>query len=109
MNSLAEQLGSIDITETFAPTANDAAATKAQLVDLMMRSKWRVSTTDGRTFVGFCTCTDRSMNLIMENTREYLVPNNQSDDDRLLPMVRKAGAVMIPGRYIEKILVDDYI
>jgi small nuclear ribonucleoprotein (snRNP)-like protein len=36
-----------------------------------MKCTWRVEILDGRIFYGNCTCIDHSMNLILENAKEY--------------------------------------
>ena len=59
----------------------------------------RIEMSDGRILVGAFLCTDRDSNIILSSCAEFL--NCTSEEARIL------GLVMIPGRHIVSIHVDN--
>lgn len=70
-------------------------------------SKWlntnfRIEMTDGRVLIGVFLCTDRDANVILGACSEYLKGSEmESEEPRVL------GLVMVPGRHIVSIQIDD--
>ncbi|KAF8536633.1 hypothetical protein BDD12DRAFT_279415 [Trichophaea hybrida] len=75
----------------------------------------RVTTTDGRFFVGDLKCTDRDRNLILASTSEYRYPPVQEREQegegsgkvRVDLKNRFIGLVVVPGNVITKIEVEE--
>jgi len=65
----------------------------------------KVEMTDGRVLVGSFLCTDRDANLILGSCREYLGSEEQSATQDREPRV--LGLVMIPGRHIVSVHLDE--
>uniref|UniRef100_U5EPI2 Putative u1 snrnp component n=1 Tax=Corethrella appendiculata TaxID=1370023 RepID=U5EPI2_9DIPT len=63
-----------------------------------LNNQFRIKMTDGRTLIGLFVCTDAAANIILGMTSEY---TEGGGEERLL------GLVMIPGRYIVSIEVDE--
>lgn len=63
----------------------------------------KIEMTDGRVLVGVFLCTDRDGNVILGSCSEYLKPEDtvNMDEPRVL------GLVMVPGRHIISICLDD--
>ncbi|KXN86137.1 LSM domain-containing protein 1 [Leucoagaricus sp. SymC.cos] len=64
----------------------------------LLRQSIRVSTTDGRIFIGTFSGTDKLLNIILTNTEEYRV---QGSDD--LPDGRYVSLVMVPWKHVASI------
>lgn len=76
---------------------------------------------DGRMFVGQMKCTDNERNIILNMTHEYRQPSRrdveraaeqaerlgQTGNIKVDMKKRFAGLVVVPGRYINKIEVED--
>ncbi|XP_034941834.1 N-alpha-acetyltransferase 38, NatC auxiliary subunit [Chelonus insularis] len=60
----------------------------------------RIKMTDGRVLTGLFLCTDRDANVILGSCDEYL------SEDHSEP--RGLGLVMVPGRHIVSIHLDDW-
>ncbi|KAL1376259.1 hypothetical protein pipiens_016999 [Culex pipiens pipiens] len=63
-----------------------------------LNNTFRVKMSDGRILIGMFVCTDADANVILGLTSEY---TEQGGEERIL------GLVMIPGRYIVSIEVED--
>lgn len=63
----------------------------------------KIEMTDGRVLVGVFLCTDRDANVILGSCSEYLQPEEGGgiEEPRVL------GLVMVPGRHIVSIHLDD--
>ncbi|CAB3387427.1 Hypothetical predicted protein [Cloeon dipterum] len=63
----------------------------------------KIEMTDGRILVGSFLCTDRDANVILGNCCEYLGGDEQTaqEDSRML------GLVMVPGRHIVSVQLDE--
>jgi small nuclear ribonucleoprotein (snRNP)-like protein len=59
--------------------------------------------TDGRVLIGVFLCTDRDGNVILGSCSEYLKP----EDNGVIEEPRVLGLVMVPGRHIVSIHLDD--
>lgn len=57
--------------------------------------------TDGRVLYGTFACTDRDGNIILASCSEYLSEHSDPSEERVL------GLIMVPGRHIVSIQVDD--
>ncbi|XP_063675179.1 N-alpha-acetyltransferase 38, NatC auxiliary subunit-like [Bolinopsis microptera] len=60
----------------------------------------RIQISDGRVLIGSLLCTDRDQNLIMGGAAEYW-------HDETAGEARMLGLVMIPGRHITSVQVDN--
>ncbi|WEW59658.1 hypothetical protein PRK78_005137 [Emydomyces testavorans] len=80
----------------------------------------RLHTSDTRLFVGVFKCTDNDRNIILANTYEYRHPTaaalvasscpQGSENERVVKAnmtSRFIGLVVVPGRHITKIELDD--
>ncbi|CAD0115087.1 unnamed protein product, partial [Aureobasidium uvarum] len=81
----------------------------------------RIHTTDSRIFVGTMKCTDQERNIILSLTHEYRQPPASVVQDAAYQMQlqgipgnvkvdmvkRFVGLVVVPGRYITKIEVEE--
>lgn len=81
--------------------SNDATTKRGIEARAKLRS-WlgeimRITITDGRTIVGGFVCTDRSGNIILENSCEY---SSQSDEDGSKNAPRMLGLALVPGHHI---------
>lgn len=63
-----------------------------------LNKTFRVKMTDGRILIGMFVCTDSDANVILGLTSEF---TEAGGEERVL------GLVMIPGRYIVSIEIDD--
>lgn len=69
----------------------------------------RIEMSDGRVLVGIFLCTDRDANVILGSCTEYLPDENKeasassyvNDEPRML------GLVMVPGKHIVTISIDE--
>ncbi|XP_028038368.1 N-alpha-acetyltransferase 38, NatC auxiliary subunit [Bombyx mandarina] len=67
-----------------------------------LNMKFRIEMTDGRVLIGVFLCTDRDANVILGACSEYLKNNEgETEEPRVL------GLVMVPGRHIVSIQIDD--
>ncbi|XP_041981530.1 N-alpha-acetyltransferase 38, NatC auxiliary subunit [Aricia agestis] len=67
-----------------------------------LNMNFRIEMTDGRVLIGVFLCTDRDANVILGACSEYL---KNSDGETEEPRV--LGLVMVPGRHIVSIQLDD--
>ncbi|XP_068628708.1 N-alpha-acetyltransferase 38, NatC auxiliary subunit [Battus philenor] len=67
-----------------------------------LNMNFRIEMTDGRVLIGVFLCTDRDANVILGNCSEYL---KNSDGETEEPRV--LGLVMVPGRHIVSIKIDE--
>uniref|UniRef100_A0A6M2DCG5 Putative u1 snrnp component n=1 Tax=Xenopsylla cheopis TaxID=163159 RepID=A0A6M2DCG5_XENCH len=73
---------------------------RAQLRQWLNKS-FRIKMTDGRVLYGTFACTDRDGNIILASCSEYLSEHSDPSEERVL------GLIMVPGRHIVSIQVDD--
>ncbi|CAB3247377.1 unnamed protein product [Arctia plantaginis] len=67
-----------------------------------LNTNFRIEMTDGRVLIGVFLCTDRDANVILGACSEYLKGSEMdSEEPRVL------GLVMVPGRHIVSIQIDD--
>ncbi|ROT42293.1 LSM domain-containing protein [Sodiomyces alkalinus F11] len=86
----------------------------------LLNKVFRVTTTDGRTFVGEFKCTDAQPNVVLANTHEIRRPTEQHLADaaaktepgamkvKMDVMSRFLGLVTIPGEHIVKMEVEEF-
>ncbi|XP_026330959.1 N-alpha-acetyltransferase 38, NatC auxiliary subunit [Hyposmocoma kahamanoa] len=91
-----------------APVEENTEIVKEEILDGKSKlRKWlnmnfRIEMTDGRVLIGVFLCTDRDANVILGACSEYL---KNSDGETEEP--RTLGLVMVPGRHIVSIQIDD--
>ncbi|KAI4721500.1 hypothetical protein E4T48_02239 [Aureobasidium sp. EXF-10727] len=87
----------------------------------LLNKTLRIHTTDSRIFVGTMKCTDQERNIILSLTHEYRQPPACVVEDAAhqmhlqnvlgnlkVDMVKRfVGLVVVPGRYITKIEVEE--
>ncbi|EHK40387.1 uncharacterized protein TrAtP1_006480 [Trichoderma atroviride] len=88
-------------------------------ISSLLNQNLRIHTTDGRMFRGTFKCTDPDMNLVLGNTHEYRQPSkeeasaaaaNTSGDSVSLDMTsRYLGLIVVPGQYIVKMEVEQFL
>ena len=66
-------------------------------VQALLRQLLRITTTDGRIFIGTFAGTDKPLNIILVNTEEFRVGPGQNPDGRFV------GQVMLPWKIIVKV------
>ncbi|KPI92568.1 PREDICTED: N-alpha-acetyltransferase 38, NatC auxiliary subunit [Papilio xuthus] len=67
-----------------------------------LNMNFRIEMTDGRVLIGVFLCTDRDANVILGACSEYLKSNDgETEEPRVL------GLVMVPGRHIVSIKIDE--
>ncbi|CAH0399987.1 unnamed protein product [Chilo suppressalis] len=67
-----------------------------------LNMNFRIEMTDGRVLIGVFLCTDRDANVILGACSEYLKSSEGvAEEPRVL------GLVMVPGRHIVSIQIDD--
>ncbi|KAL4704686.1 hypothetical protein ACJJTC_002161 [Scirpophaga incertulas] len=67
-----------------------------------LNMNFRIEMTDGRVLIGVFLCTDRDANVILGACSEYLASGEgETEEPRVL------GLVMVPGRHIVSIQLDD--
>ena len=66
-------------------------------VQALLRQLLRVTTTDGRIFIGTFAGTDKPLNIILVNAEEFRVGPGQNPDGRFV------GQVMLPWKVIVKV------
>lgn len=74
---------------------------KQQLASLLDKS-WRIQISDNRVFTGVAKCLDMDLNIILTHTIESK-PTEELSEKK----TRNVGMVMIPGRHIKRIEVED--
>ncbi|RYP26965.1 hypothetical protein DL768_011462 [Monosporascus sp. mg162] len=100
------------------------AQEKAEAEDFLhslINKTLRIHTTDSRIFVGTFKCTDPKSNVILAMTHEYRPPSTDKvgeaaaaaaysgDDTVKMNMTsRYLGLIVIPGRYIVKMEVEEF-
>ncbi|XP_072948709.1 N-alpha-acetyltransferase 38-B, NatC auxiliary subunit [Epargyreus clarus] len=67
-----------------------------------LNMNFRIEMTDGRVLIGVFLCTDRDANVILGACSEYL-----KNTDGEMEEPRVLGLVMVPGRHIVSIQIDD--
>lgn len=87
----------------------------------LLNKTLRITTTDTRMFLGEFKCTDSDRNVILSRTYEYRLPAPPTPlstspaqiaggDKILLDMTsRYLGLVVVPGQYITKIEVEEFV
>ncbi|KDR21370.1 N-alpha-acetyltransferase 38, NatC auxiliary subunit [Zootermopsis nevadensis] len=68
-----------------------------------LNKNFKIEMTDGRVLIGVFLCTDRDGNVILGSCSEYLKP----EDNGVIEEPRVLGLVMVPGRHIVSIHLDD--
>ncbi|KAJ9597671.1 hypothetical protein L9F63_011473 [Diploptera punctata] len=68
-----------------------------------LNKNFKIEMTDGRVLIGVFLCTDRDGNIILGSCGEYLKP----EDVGVMEEPRILGLVMVPGRHIVSIHLDD--
>lgn len=100
----------------------DTVASSSEAIDYLssfLNKTLHLHTSDGRIFVGQMKCTDNERNIILAMTQEYRQPT-QADAKRALERQGKkegkvnlamrkrfVGLVVVPGKYIERIEVEE--
>ncbi|KAI9856098.1 MAG: hypothetical protein M1824_005694 [Vezdaea acicularis] len=91
-----------------------------QYLSALLGKQLRITTTDTRMFIGEMKCTDKEQNVILAKTQEYRHPSpsavsevisvdmNQPQSITLNMTSRFLGLVVVPGRYITKIEIEEY-
>ncbi|KAM0288040.1 hypothetical protein ACHAQH_000108 [Verticillium albo-atrum] len=97
----------------------DKDAARSFLTSLLNKNL-RITTTDGRMFLGQFKCTDPDLNVVIAHTYEYRQPSAQQQADvtreagasaRSLKMdmtSRYLGLVVVPGEHIVTIEVEEF-
>ncbi|THY35200.1 hypothetical protein D6D01_01510 [Aureobasidium pullulans] len=99
--------------------SNNAEAT--EYLTRLLNKTLRIHTTDSRIFVGTVKCTDQERNIILSLTHEYRQPPPSVVENAAMQMEvdgvegnvkvdmlkRFVGLVVVPGRYITKIEVEE--
>ncbi|TIA17538.1 hypothetical protein D6C80_03895 [Aureobasidium pullulans] len=99
--------------------SNNAEATEN--LTRLLNKTLRIHTTDSRIFVGTMKCTDQERNIILSLTHEYRQPLPSVVENAAMQMEmdgvkgnvkvdmlkRFVGLVVVPGRYITKIEVEE--
>ncbi|ORY54561.1 LSM domain-containing protein, partial [Pseudomassariella vexata] len=86
----------------------------------LINKNLRVHTTDLRMFVGTFKCTDPNGNIVLSLTHEYRQPSPQklaeamakadsSETFRAEMTPRYLGLVVVPGQYIVKIELEEFV
>jgi len=98
------------------PTPNQQAT--AYLSSLISKTL-RVTTTDTRMFLGQFKCTDSDRNIILSHTFEYRLPppptpssTTSNPETKTITQdlsSRYLGLVVIPGEFIQKIEVEEWV
>ncbi|TQS34899.1 hypothetical protein Golomagni_04698 [Golovinomyces magnicellulatus] len=87
------------------------------LTELLGKSL-RITTTDTRMFLGQLRCLDADCNLILDKTHEYRLPSTlatisneieQESNHTLNLSSRYVGLVVIPGRYITRVELEEFV
>lgn len=100
---------SAECTELATASApeTDTTVVKEELTGKDILRKWlnmnfRIEMSDGRVLIGVFLCTDRDANVILGACSEYLKnAEGETEEPRVL------GLVMVPGRHIVSIKIDD--
>ncbi|THZ42885.1 hypothetical protein D6C90_05179 [Aureobasidium pullulans] len=99
--------------------SNNAEAT--EYLTRLLNKTLRIHTTDSRIFVGTMKCTDQERNIILSLTHEYRQPppsvvkiaamqmemDGVKGNVKVDMLKRFVGLVVVPGRYITKIEVEE--
>jgi N-alpha-acetyltransferase 38, NatC auxiliary subunit len=114
-------------SSAISPSSSAGAASNAYLTALL-GSTLHLYTSDGRMFAGEFKCTDKDRNIILARTFEYRVPgpraaraaatSSQSGESSVHAVKESAkvsveatsrfvGLVVVPGKYITKIEVEE--
>ncbi|KAJ9158499.1 hypothetical protein NKR19_g3239 [Coniochaeta hoffmannii] len=91
----------------------------ADFLRSLLNKNLRVTTTDSRIFWGQFKCTDPDSNVVLAHTYEYRQPSvqkrveetNQTADSDVIKLdmtSRYLGLVVVPGKYIVKIEVEEF-
>lgn len=91
----------------------------------LLNKNLRVTTTDGRMFIGGFKCTDSESNVVLKHTYEYRHPTAQRQAEELAAVTaatatsaptvkmdmtsRYLGLVVVPGKHIVKIEVEEFV
>jgi small nuclear ribonucleoprotein (snRNP)-like protein len=106
-------------SSTTSTPSNSPAAT--QYLSTFLNRTLHLHTTDGRMFAGQMKCTDPERNIILSMTHEYRQPSAQdiqlaaqrheragkSGNVKVDMKKRFVGLVVVPGKYITKIEVEE--
>lgn len=89
-----------------------------QYLTEMLGKSLRITTTDTRMFLGQLKCLDADCNLILDKTHEYRLSSTQAtisdeieQESNHSPNLssRYVGLVVIPGRYITRIELEEFV
>ena len=61
---------------------------------------------DGRVVEGELECLDKSLNLILRSSREYLNAGERTRSDSLGYSFKNIGTVMVPGHHVVHVLAQ---
>ncbi|KAL0947708.1 hypothetical protein HGRIS_013794 [Hohenbuehelia grisea] len=68
-----------------------------QHLHALLRHTLRISTTDGRVFIGTFAGTDQPLNVLLANAEEYRIGPDESPNGRFV------GQILVPWRLVEKV------
>ncbi|KAI0506955.1 hypothetical protein F5B22DRAFT_622075 [Xylaria bambusicola] len=114
--AVTEQLGRATMSEAFSKTGAEA------YLRSLLNKTLRIQVTDGRMFTGTFKCTDTDRNVVISNTFEYRHPSQReiaraastAADDASAATVkvdmtsRYLGLVVVPGKHIVKMEVEEF-
>nr|GAT43966.1 predicted protein [Mycena chlorophos] len=80
------------------PSASSSTSAIARLQDLLTRML-RVTTTEGRVFIGSFAGTDKPLNILLLNCDEYRISPGPDDN----PDGRYVGQILVPWRLVVKV------
>nr|AGM32436.1 LSM domain-containing protein 1-A-like protein [Coptotermes formosanus] len=93
----------VDTDDMRKNTTSNAATPGKQKLCGWLNKNFKIEMTDGRVLIGVFLCTDRDGNVILGSCSEYLKP----EDNGVIEEPRVLGLVMVPGRHIVSIHLDD--
>ncbi|PSN37456.1 N-alpha-acetyltransferase 38-B [Blattella germanica] len=91
--------------KTMSTTLSESGTPGKQKLSSWLNKNFKIEMTDGRVLIGVFLCTDRDGNVILGSCGEYLKP----EDNGTIEEPRVLGLVMVPGRHIVSIHLDDNI
>lgn len=102
--SVAESVdGDVEKDDTRKNTTSNPATPGKQKLYGWLNKNFKIEMTDGRVLIGVFLCTDRDGNVILGSCSEFLKP----EDNGVIEEPRVLGLVMVPGRHIVSIHLDD--
>jgi small nuclear ribonucleoprotein (snRNP)-like protein len=120
-NDHNNKMASTTTTTTNSPTPSTSQTSATTYLSTFLNRTLHLHTTDGRMFAGQMKCTDPERNIILSMTHEYRQPSTQdiqlaaqrheragkSGNVKVDMKKRFVGLVVVPGRYISRIEVEE--